>query len=46
MEKVLILTPRIESNQLQTVIVAFVVIRANQKIVKRVMKQFCITIEC
>ena len=38
MEQVLILTPRIESNQLQTVILAFVVIHANQKIVKRVTR--------
>ena len=38
MEQVLILTPRIESNQLQTVILAFAVIHANQKIVKRVTR--------
>ena len=38
MEQVLILTPRIESDQLQTVILAFVVIHANQKIVKRVTR--------
>ena len=34
MEQVLILTPRIESNQLQTVILAFVVIHANQRVTR------------